>query len=296
MTTKSEANQSATPLEKLLPVLVHIQANLDQDLSLDTLAKKVRLSPFHFHRIFRSTIGETPKQYTQRLRLERAANRLVLHHATILDVALDSGFQNHETFSREFKRRFQVTPSAYRNWGRGKVKANLPSDPPLDHLYKTFELSETRVKRMARLDVAFIRHVGPYEAVTDSLWQKLTEWAKVRRLPGELIFLGIAQDAPSVTPTHLLRFDAGIVVPGQFSTQGVIGHQTIGDSEFAVTTHVGHYRTFPEAYGTIVKRITRLRGYQLVGVPSIELYRTTRVDADHEMNHTEIYIPVNRKK
>src|SRR5262245_3171798 len=150
MTTKSEAGQSANLLEKLLPVLVHIQANLDQDLSLDALAKRVRLSPFHFHRIFRSTIGETPKQYTQRLRLERAANRLIVHDATILDIALDSGFQNHETFSREFKRRFQVTPSAYRNWGRGRVKAGVPSEPPLDQLYKTFELSETRVKRMAR--------------------------------------------------------------------------------------------------------------------------------------------------
>ena len=100
----------ANALEKLLPVLVHIQANLDEDLSLDAVAKRVGLSSFHFHRLFRLAIGETLKQYTQRLRLERAANRLVIHDTTILDVALDSGFQSHETFSREFKRRFQVTP------------------------------------------------------------------------------------------------------------------------------------------------------------------------------------------
>jgi AraC family transcriptional regulator len=54
----------ANALEKLLPVLVHIQANLDEDLSLDAVAKRAQLSPFHFHRLFRAAIGETLKQYT----------------------------------------------------------------------------------------------------------------------------------------------------------------------------------------------------------------------------------------
>ena len=81
-------------------MLVHIQANLDQDLSLEVLAKQLRLSQFHFHRLFRSAVGETLKQYTQRLRLERAANRLLIHDATILDVALDSGSQIRDVLAR----------------------------------------------------------------------------------------------------------------------------------------------------------------------------------------------------
>src|SRR6185503_5838123 len=153
----------ADALEKLLPVLVHIQANLDADLSLDAVAKRARLSLFHFHRLFRAAIGETLKQYTQRLRLERAANRLIIHDTTILDVALESGFQSHETFSREFKRRFQVTPKGYREWGRGRLSADQLSAPALDELCRDFELSETKVTRIAQLNVAFIRHVGPYE-------------------------------------------------------------------------------------------------------------------------------------
>src|SRR5687767_1738622 len=190
---------SGNEIERLLPVLVHIQANLDQDLSLEVLAKRVRLSPFHFHRLFRSAVGETLKQYTQRLRLERAASRLIIHDSTILDVALDSGFQSHETFSREFKRRFQVTPRGYREWARGKLAQNSVSTLPLDEMYDDFELSETKVTRMAQLDVAFIRHIGPYEAVPDTLWHKLAEWARARRMAIDLIFLGIAHDAPGIT-------------------------------------------------------------------------------------------------
>lgn len=291
-----EHQSSSNSLERLLPVLVHIQANLDEDLSLDALAKRVRLSPFHFHRLFRLAVGETLKQYTQRLRLERAANRLIIHDTTILDVALDSGFQSHETFSREFKRRFQVTPRGYREWGRIKLAQHSVSTLPLDEMYDDFELSETKVTRMALLHVAFIRHVGPYETVSDKLWHKLAEWARARGLPPDLIFLGIAQDAPGVTPPDKLRFDAAIVVPEAFAADGSIGHQVLGPAEFAVTTHVGHYRTLPQAYGTIVNRVGRLKGYSFGGLPSIEIYRTTRVDAEHEMNHTEIYLPVSRRK
>ncbi|HEU4390236.1 MAG TPA: GyrI-like domain-containing protein [Blastocatellia bacterium] len=287
-------------MEKLLRVLVHIQANLDEDMSLDAVAKRVRLSPFHFHRLFRSAIGETLKQYTQRLRLERAANRLVIHDTSILDVALDSGFQNHETFSRSFQRRFQVTPRAYREWARGKLAQNSASTLPLDEMYRDFELSETKVTRMAQLHVAFIRHVGPYEDVPDTLWHRLAEWARAARLPIDLIFLGIAHDAPGVTPLDKLRFDAAIVVPEAFAPSGSIarsiGHQVLPPAEFAVTTHIGHYRTLPKAYGTIVNRVGRLKGYSFGGLPAIEVYRTTRVDANHEMNHTEIYLPVIRKE
>jgi len=277
-------------------VLVYIQANLDQDLSLEELASRVGLSPFHFHRLFRSAVGETLKRYTQRLRLERAANRLILHDATILDVALDSGFHSPETFSREFKRRFQVTPSGYRQWGRDKMNERSITVPPLNELCDEFELSQTRVTRMAELNVAFIRHVGPYEAVTDTLWHDLADWAKSQRLSHELVFLGIAHDAPGVTAPERLRFDAAIVVPEPFRSAGVVGHQVLGAAEFAITTHVGHYRTLPKAYATIVQQVAQLKGFRMGGLPAIEVYRTTRVDANHEMNHTEIYLPVSRTR
>jgi AraC family transcriptional regulator len=292
--TAQEGKGSTNELERLLPVLVHIQTNLDQDLSLEALANRVQISPFHFHRVFRSAVGETLKQYTQRLRLERAANRLVINDAAIIDVALESGFHNHETFSRQFKRRFQVTPKDYRRWARREIKLRAVSTPPLDELYSDFELSKTTVTRLAQLYVAFIRHVGPYESVTDTLWHRLEDWAKSKRLPHDLIFLGIAHDAPGVTPPDRLRFDAAVVVPEPFSPEGAVGYQVLGHGEFAMTTHVGHYRTLPKAYESIVQRVIRLEKFRVGGLPAIEVYRTTRVDASHEMNHTDIYLPVSR--
>lgn len=174
------------------------------------------------------------------------------------------------------------------------MKRSSIAVPPLDELYGEFELSRTKVTRMAELNVAFIRHIGPYEEVTDALWQRLADWAATKSLPGDLIFLGIAHDAPGVTAPERLRFDAAIVVPEPFAPEGTTGHQVLGAADFAMTTHVGHYRTLPQAYAAIVQRVLQLKGYRFGGLPAIEVYRTTRVDASHEMNHTEIYLPVSR--
>ena len=107
----------ATPFQRVLPILGFTAAHLDEDVSLAALAEKARLSTFHLHRIFRATAGETPKQYTLRLRLGRAAAMLLTGDESMLEIALSCGFQSHEAFCRAFRKRFGMTPSAYRERG-----------------------------------------------------------------------------------------------------------------------------------------------------------------------------------
>ena len=98
----------------LLHVLRAIRRRLDANVSLDALATRAGWSPFHLHRAFTRMVGETPKQYTLRLRLEGAAARLLASDDSIVDVALAAGFKSHEVFTRAFRRHFGRTPAAYR--------------------------------------------------------------------------------------------------------------------------------------------------------------------------------------
>jgi AraC family transcriptional regulator len=98
----------------LLELLRSIRHRLDANVSLDALATRAGWSPFHLHRAFRRMVGETPKQYTLRLRLEGAAARLLASDDSIVNVALATGFQSHEVFTRAFRRHFGRTPAAYR--------------------------------------------------------------------------------------------------------------------------------------------------------------------------------------
>jgi AraC family transcriptional regulator len=98
----------------ILQLLRRVRGRLDGDVSLDALAARAGWSAFHFHRAFRRVVGETPKRYTQRLRLERAAARLAAGNAPVLAVAAAEGFASHEVFARAFRRHFNCTPTAYR--------------------------------------------------------------------------------------------------------------------------------------------------------------------------------------
>lgn len=101
--------------QALLSTLLYIQTHLEGDLNLETLAKHVGFSPYHFHRVFRENVGEPVKEYIRRLRLERAAYRLRVSEEAILRIALESGFKSHESFTRAFERQFNITPNHFRN-------------------------------------------------------------------------------------------------------------------------------------------------------------------------------------
>src|SRR5687768_15821101 len=99
---------------RILKVQLFIQEHLDEDLSLERLARLAHFSPFHFHRLFRALVGEGVYEYVRRLRLERAAVLLKSTDRDVTAVAFDAGYETHEAFTRAFRRHFGLAPSRYR--------------------------------------------------------------------------------------------------------------------------------------------------------------------------------------
>ncbi|MGB1250014.1 MAG: helix-turn-helix domain-containing protein [Candidatus Promineifilaceae bacterium] len=103
------------PNRDLLHLLSETIDRLDDNQSLDLLAERAGWSKYGLHRAFKRTVGETPKQYVQRLRLERAGILLRMGKGSVLDIALASGFNSHEVFARAFQRQYNCSPLQYRN-------------------------------------------------------------------------------------------------------------------------------------------------------------------------------------
>ena len=99
---------------KLQRAINHAARNADKNVTLGELAAETNQSSFHAHRQLHAALRETPKQFTLRLRLDRAAGALISSPDSILEIALACGFQSHETFCRAFRRRFRMSPSAWR--------------------------------------------------------------------------------------------------------------------------------------------------------------------------------------
>ena len=276
--------------ERLADAALFAHAHLDGPLSTEALAGIAHLSVHAFHRRFRTAFGETPAAYVRRLRLERAAWRLQLHGDSILSIALDCGFGDHETFSRAFRRHYGLSPRDWRQAGRFPTRARR--DRNHDEAGGGYTLSPTRIRILNAQTIAFIRHVGAYEEVDPGLWDELGRWADEAGLPLERPLLGIGHDAPGITAPDKLRFDAAIAVPA--GTRDAAGRVRIGSVpafRCAVTTHVGSYFSLPEAYPRIfAQSLAAAPG--LLGLPVIEIYDDETVSTERPISRTEVHLPI----
>jgi AraC family transcriptional regulator len=109
----TDPSHQLTP-QQIRRVMDFVQASLSQDLSLETLARQAGFSPYHFARLFRQTMGESPHQFVLRQRIERAQRLLTEGDAPLVQIAVESGFANQSHFTRVFKRYLSLTPRAYR--------------------------------------------------------------------------------------------------------------------------------------------------------------------------------------
>jgi len=95
--------------------------------TLDQLARIAHFSPFHFHRIYRAMVGESVIETARRLRLARAALLLATTDSPVTEVAMDSGYESVQTFSRAFRNLTNVSPREFRD--RGMQLAQLVVGP-----------------------------------------------------------------------------------------------------------------------------------------------------------------------
>jgi len=107
---------------RMARVARHLSAHLDDPVDPAALAKLAGLSARQLERVFSRIIGESPRAYLRRLRLERAATQLRTSSSSILTIALEAGFQSHEAFTRKFRQRFGCTPIAFRQMRTATVQ------------------------------------------------------------------------------------------------------------------------------------------------------------------------------
>jgi AraC family transcriptional regulator len=230
---ESERDPSLEYVARVNRAVDHILGNLDQPLSLETVARVARFSPFHFHRVFRALIGETLNQFVKRLRLERALY-ILSHRAdlTLTEVALECGFASSSDFSRSFKQRYGVPPSAFDiETFRARRREDWQSairDPKTRHLLDRLPVGENpdrfevTLRRLPARRVAYVRVLDPYrpDVVFDAA-ARLMAWAEQRGL-ADGQWLGYMWDDPEIVAHELCRYDVGLEAR-EFQPEGEVG-------------------------------------------------------------------------
>jgi AraC family transcriptional regulator len=216
--------------------VAHIAQTLDEALDLGALAKGAALSPFHFHRVFRGMVFETPLEMHRRLRLERAAWQLIERNDAVTTIAFGAGYETHEAFTRAFRQAYGTSPSAFRQGAveppPGCARPQIELAAPCGvHFSATasvrtiqFAQGESTMKvlieDMPELRVAAVRHVGPYNRISEAFARLGAVAAPAGLLRPGAMMLAIYYDDPEAKPPELLESDAAITVPDGVHRRG----------------------------------------------------------------------------
>jgi len=92
----------------------YIESRLLEHLNMDELAGHIYFSKTHYQRLFHEIVGEPVMEYIKKRRLQQACQTLCQSNSTILDIALQYGYESHEGFTRAFKAQYGVPPMQYR--------------------------------------------------------------------------------------------------------------------------------------------------------------------------------------
>src|SRR5260370_16314214 len=165
--TKSQASSEYS--RRIDRVIDYLRENLHRPVKLGELAHVACLSAFHFHRIFGAVSGETLNNFTNRLRLEKAARLLRYSDQSLTDIALDCGFSSSATFSRAFRTGYDTSPRQFRKSGeikKSKICKELFSGPeyllPMSPQEKRAAFP-VRLIDVPERQVPYIRVPNPFE-------------------------------------------------------------------------------------------------------------------------------------
>ncbi len=269
--------------QRINKVINFIGKHLDDELTLEQLSNVACFSKYHFHRLFTAYTGLSLRQYVKWLRLKRAAHQLIVDKDnTIIEIALNAGFESHESFTRAFKQICGVSPSDFRK----SMSWSAWEKPPYSMPKRGENIMNVTIKNLAARRLAVLEHRGDPKTLGDSV-NKLMSWAKAQSIdlkpkPGEAF--GFAYDDPNQVPAEEFRFDLAITIPKTLKLTGEVVEKELPAGRYAVAVHKGSRDNIGDTVYGLYRDWLPKSNETLGDLPCIFCY----YNFDHEVAETEL--------
>lgn len=269
--------------QRLSKVIDYIGQHLDEDISLEQLSNTFSISKFHFHRLFTAYTGLSLQQYIRWLRLKRAAHQLITDKSqSIINIAINAGFDSHEAFSRAFKKTCGMSPNQFRhehNWSFWEKSPYCLPDESEKHM-------KVEIRNINKIRLAMVEHRGDPNYIADSV-NKLITWSRAQAInlkpkAGDAFAFGY--DDPKTTPASEFRMDLGIKVPENLKVDGPVVEKFIPAGRYAVTMHKGSRDKLGDTVYPLYREWIPQSGEELGDLPCIFCY----YNFDQEVAETEL--------
>jgi len=271
-------------IQSVYKVIFYIEENYNTNLTLEELSKVASFSKYHFHRIFKSVIGENLSDYIRRVRFSNATLKFYTNQK-ITQIAIDSGYETSSSFSKAFKNHFGITPKEF--------SLNIKNR-------KGNKMKKPKIVELEPIEVLYVRKEGAYDKAAEKAWEVLMGFAyqqkiklKKNLMGKSALMFGIGHDNPNIINKNRLRYDACISLDDKtVEPKGEILKKTINGGKYATFIHKGAYENLISTYDVIGEWIVE-SAINLADKPMFEKYlnRDPRRTKPENLK-TEIYVPI----
>ncbi|MBW1295146.1 AraC family transcriptional regulator [Aquimarina litoralis] len=303
----SEQRLNKDYIRRINVALEYIDSNLNNDLSLDTIASIASYSPFHFHRIFKAVIGETLNSYINRRRLEKIA--AVLMHkeeVSITEVAFQSGFSSNSSLTKAFKKFYGVSPSEFRKQlpskfsKIGKSKSKNGKDEPLFEQYicnitnhlKWIEMNaKIEIKELPDLHFASVTQIG-VEGL-ENAFEKIFKWGRSKGIMDRKSTktARIFHDSFKVTSPDKVRMSVSLLLEEAINQEGDIQPVSILGGRSIVASFEITPSDFEKSWSSLFIWMNE-KGYQKSERTPFEIYHNDFREHPEGKFLVDFYIPI----
>lgn len=205
-------------------VLAYVDAHLDEELTVDVLSEVACISRYHFQRQFSALFGIGVHRYVQLMRLKRASYQLAFREGdSVTAIALDSGYEGPEAFSRAFRQRIGQSPSAFRaapDWSPWHTATAPLTRVRSQFMQSSLASGDVRLVDFPETPVAIMEHRGDPSRIGDTI-RRFIGWRRENGLhPGHSATFNIFHNDPDETAPADYRMSLCAGVPTSFSGSG----------------------------------------------------------------------------
>ncbi|PBI21420.1 AraC family transcriptional regulator [Clostridioides difficile] len=234
--------------------VMYIENNLHENITVNDVAKETGYSYYHLTRLFKSMFGESVGSYIKKRRLVSSTKELLYSDKKVIDIAIGSGFESSEAFSRAFKSIYKVSPIEYR---KNRIDVFVGKKKKLELDFMRHLVGNITIKPVIK-EIEKIKVIGIKDKVIlennslPDLWEKFRKVHHIvpNTLPSKRVF-GICE---AISEIHLvsesmefneiigLEVNSYDVIPNSFVSK------TIKEGKYAIFTHTGSLDNLDKTY------------------------------------------------
>jgi AraC-like DNA-binding protein/DNA gyrase inhibitor GyrI len=262
-----------------------IKKRYSEKLSLSDIATAVQLSPYHFQRLFKKEMKESPAACLTRVRLERAAHLMVINPAiSMTELAVDCGFNSLTDFSRSFTKRYGMSPSVFNN----RVQLH-------HHQAEVMGGFDITVEYFPETTIIY-NHTSIYDSELLKQFSEIVELCSRHKIKISGRRLGVLTHIAFHGPKDRPNYYAGIELTDALNNKFAEQQFVIPPGKYASFITDVSYNLFHQLMMNFKMRWLDSSGYMIKDIFAFEEILSVETKSGQEIIKRKIYVPVKQKE